>query len=138
MFNLVHDRATLWVAWERIAANRGARTAGVDAMTRYHVERRGVMLVLEELRSSLKDRSFRPQPVRQTEIPKASGRFTFSDQVWVLSMIAYSSASCRRLLAKCLMRADECGWSISAIAKLISGIGWPFFGKRLLRSVDCR
>ena len=74
VFNLVYDRATLWVAWERIAANRGARTAGVDAMTRYHVERRGVMLVLEELRSSLKDRSFRPQPVRQTEIPKAGGK----------------------------------------------------------------
>ena len=42
VFNLVYDRATLVVAWERVAANRGARTAGVDAMTRYRVERRGV------------------------------------------------------------------------------------------------
>ena len=42
MFNLVCnratllcDRATLLVVWERVAGNRGARTAGVDAVTRY-------------------------------------------------------------------------------------------------------
>ena len=29
VFNLVCDRATLRVAWERVASNRGARTAGV-------------------------------------------------------------------------------------------------------------
>lgn len=34
VFNLVYDRATLLVAWERVASNRGARTAGVDAETR--------------------------------------------------------------------------------------------------------
>ncbi|MET7906306.1 hypothetical protein ABZS86_34600 [Streptomyces sp. NPDC005355] len=33
--NLVCDRTTLVVAWERVSGNRGARTAGVDAVTRY-------------------------------------------------------------------------------------------------------
>ncbi|WP_201760598.1 MULTISPECIES: hypothetical protein [unclassified Nonomuraea] len=62
VFNLVHDRATLLVAWERVAGNRGARTASVDAVTRYHVtERLGVIPVLEELRFQGRD------------IPRAAG-----------------------------------------------------------------
>ena len=52
LFNLICDQATLWVAWERVAGNRGARTAGVDAVTRRHVEEDiGVLPFLEELRS---------------------------------------------------------------------------------------
>ena len=74
VFNLAYDRATLVVAWERVATNRGARTAGVDAMTRYRVERRGVAPFLEQIRFSLKDGTFRPQPVRRVQIPKAGGK----------------------------------------------------------------
>ena len=75
MFNLVCDQATLLVAWERVAGNRGARTAGVDAVTRRHVEEDiGVPAFLEELRSSLRDGSFRALPVRQVAIPKKSGK----------------------------------------------------------------
>lgn len=52
------------VAWERVAGNRGARTAGVDAVTRYYVEERlGVIPFLEDLRSLLKDGTFRALPV---------------------------------------------------------------------------
>jgi RNA-directed DNA polymerase len=65
LFNLVCDQATLLVAWERVAGNRGAQTAGVDAVTRRHVEEDiGVLPFLDELRSSLKDGSFRALPVR--------------------------------------------------------------------------
>ena len=53
VFNLICDRATLLVAWERVSSNRGAKTAGVDAVTRYHVEDHGVEPFLEEMRSSL-------------------------------------------------------------------------------------
>jgi len=77
LFNLVCDRATLMAAWERVAGNRGARTAGVDAVTRHHVERRGVVEFLEELRSALKDQTFRPLPVRQTAIPKKGGKVRY-------------------------------------------------------------
>jgi len=73
VFNLVYDRATLMVAWERVARNRGAHTSGVDAVTRHAVERQGVEPFLEDLRSSLKDGSFRPLPARQAVIPKWGG-----------------------------------------------------------------
>lgn len=77
VFNLVCDRATIRVAWERVARNRGARTAGVDAVTRHAVERQGIEPFLEGLRSSLKDGSFRPLPVRQTTIPKRGGKVRY-------------------------------------------------------------
>jgi hypothetical protein len=78
VFNLVCDRATLLVAWERVAGNRGARTAGVDAVTRYHVENRlGVTPFLEELRSSLRDGSFTALPVKQAVIPKKGGKVRY-------------------------------------------------------------
>ncbi|MEU9763500.1 group II intron reverse transcriptase/maturase [Streptomyces sp. NPDC047987] len=74
VFNLICDRSTLLVAWERVSGNRGARTAGVDAVTRHHVEDHGVIPFLEELRSSLKDGSFTALPVKQAVIPKKGGK----------------------------------------------------------------
>ena len=38
LFNLVHDPATLIVAFDRVAGNTGARTAGVDGLTVADVE----------------------------------------------------------------------------------------------------
>lgn len=74
VFNLICDRATLVVARERVAGNQGARTAGVDVVTRSHVEEDiGVLPFLEELRSALKDDSFTALPVRQVSIPKRNG-----------------------------------------------------------------
>ncbi|WP_308794847.1 group II intron reverse transcriptase/maturase [Streptomyces spinoverrucosus] len=78
VFNLICDRATLLVAWERVSGNQGARTAGVDGLTRYHVEERlGVIPFLEELRSSLKDGSFTALPVKQAVIPKKNGKVRY-------------------------------------------------------------
>ena len=75
LFNLVADPAFLLVAWDRVRGNKGARTAGVDGETAYYVETvRGVEGFLDELRSQLKDRSFRPLPVRERMIPKAGGK----------------------------------------------------------------
>ncbi len=75
LFNLVCDQATLVMAWERVSGNRGAKTAGVDAVTRRHVEEDiGVLPFLEELRSSLRDGTFTALPVRQVVIPKKSGK----------------------------------------------------------------
>lgn len=71
LFNLVADPAFLFVAWDRVRGNKGARTAGVDGQTAHYVQLvRGVEGFLAELRSSLKDRSFRPLPVRERMIPK--------------------------------------------------------------------
>lgn len=74
LFNLVHDPATLIVAWFRVAGNQGARTAGVDGLTVADVEDRiGVPGFLDDLRAALKDGSFRPLPVRERKIPKPGG-----------------------------------------------------------------
>jgi RNA-directed DNA polymerase len=54
LWNLVCDPATLLVAWSRVSQNRGSRTAGVDAVTRQHVEQYGVQQFLTELRDELK------------------------------------------------------------------------------------
>ena len=71
LFNLVCDPAFLLVGWRRVRGNKGARSAGVDGETAYYVESvRGEEAFLAELRASLKDRSFRPLPVRERLIPK--------------------------------------------------------------------
>ena len=75
LFNLVTDPAFLLVAWCRVRGNKGARTAGVDGRTALSIEAgQGVEEFLDELRTSLKDRSFTPLPVRERMIPKASGK----------------------------------------------------------------
>ena len=75
LFNLVADPAFLLVAWDRVRGNKGARTAGVDGQTVSYVQMvRGVEGFLDELRAQLRDRSFRPLPVRERMIPKAGGK----------------------------------------------------------------
>jgi len=75
LFNLVADPAFLLVAWDRVSGNKGARTAGVDGRTARSVAAsEGVEEFLDGLRSSIKDRSFRPVPVRERMIPKAGGK----------------------------------------------------------------
>jgi RNA-directed DNA polymerase len=74
LFNLVHDPATLLMAFGRVAGNQGANTPGVDGLTAADVERViGVPGFLDDLRSALKDGSFRPLPVRERKIPKRGG-----------------------------------------------------------------
>ena len=75
LFNLVADPAFLLVAWDRVRGNKGARTPGVDGRTVSSIQAGpGVEGFLDELRVSLRDRSFRPLPVRERMIPKANGK----------------------------------------------------------------
>ena len=75
-FHALYDRIyrddTLWEAWERVRANRGA--AGVDHLTIAVVEDDyGVERLLTELRHALRAGNYRPAPVRRVEIPKPDG-----------------------------------------------------------------
>jgi RNA-directed DNA polymerase len=71
LFNLVCDPAFLREGWWRVRGNRGGRSAGVDGRTAWDIENRvGVEAFLAGLRADLKDRSFRPLPVRERMIPK--------------------------------------------------------------------
>ena len=75
LFNLVADPAFLLVAWVRVRANKGAKTAGVDGRTAVSIAAGlGVEDFLDGLRSALKDRSFQPLPVRERMIPKDGGK----------------------------------------------------------------
>ena len=71
LFNLVCDPAFLLVAWNRVKANKGARSSGVDGQTAHSIaSERGEESFLAELRDQLKARSFRPLPVRERMIAK--------------------------------------------------------------------
>ncbi len=71
LHNLVCDPATLMVAWQRVRANRGSRSAGVDGQTARYIEQvLGVEKFLEGLRQELRSGSFRRLPVRERLIPK--------------------------------------------------------------------
>jgi RNA-directed DNA polymerase len=75
LFNLVADPGFLLVAWDRVRGNKGARTAGVDGHTAPSIAlEAGAGEFLGALRSQLKDRSFRPLPVRERLIPKPGGK----------------------------------------------------------------
>jgi RNA-directed DNA polymerase len=75
LYNLVCDPAFLLVAWERVAGNTGARTAGVDRFTVDDVAQRvGVDAFLNDIREQLRQRTFRPLPVRERKIPKFGGK----------------------------------------------------------------
>jgi RNA-directed DNA polymerase len=75
LYNLVCDPDFLLIAWERVAGNTGARTAGVDRYTvRDVAEQVGVETFLSEVRDQLRQRAFRPLPVRERTIPKYGGK----------------------------------------------------------------
>lgn len=69
LYNLVHNPAFLVHSWERVRGNKGGRTAGVDGVTPIDLPRDAINF-LAGLRLDLKDRTFRPQPVREQLIPK--------------------------------------------------------------------
>jgi RNA-directed DNA polymerase len=76
LHNLVCDPATLMVAWLRVRANRGSRSAGVDGQTARYIEQvLGVENFRTGLREELRSGSFRPTPVKERRIPKRGGKF---------------------------------------------------------------
>ena len=75
LFNLVHDPATLSLAFARVAGNAGAKTPGVDRVTVQHIrDGIGVEAFLAGIRSDVKAQVFHPLPVRERVIPKTGGK----------------------------------------------------------------
>ncbi|MFP3965213.1 group II intron reverse transcriptase/maturase [Actinomadura fulvescens] len=74
VFNFVCDPATLVMAFERVAGNKGARTAGVDGIRAADVEASGAAAHLNLIRSALRAGAFEPVPVRERMIPKSGGK----------------------------------------------------------------
>jgi len=75
LFNLVSRPDYLLVAWEHVAGNKGARTAGIDGVTVRQIDQRGeVGAFLSGIARSLEDGTYRPSPVRRVLIPKPGGK----------------------------------------------------------------
>lgn len=75
LFNLVSHPDYLLVAWEHVARNKGARTAGVDGVTVRQISQRGeIGVFLAGIAAALRDGTYRPGPVRRVLIPKPGGR----------------------------------------------------------------
>lgn len=74
LFNFVHDSATLLVAFDRVAGNQGANTAGIDGRTVAQIEQAvGAPGFVDDVGAQLKAGTFRPLPVRERKIPKPGG-----------------------------------------------------------------
>lgn len=69
LHNLVYDPAFLVCAWGRVHRNEGSRTAGVDGVIPRDLPSIPVQF-LSDLRRELKERTYRPLPVRERLIPK--------------------------------------------------------------------
>ena len=71
-FGIVYDKVSrpevLTEAWRRVRRNRGS--AGVDNQTIADIEEYGVDRLLNELTSELREKRYRPLPVRRVYIPK--------------------------------------------------------------------
>lgn len=73
-FHALYDKLylpyVLQSAWEAVRRNDGA--AGIDQQTLEQIEAAGVPVFLAAIAQSLREKTYRPQPVRRVEIPKGN------------------------------------------------------------------
>lgn len=74
LYGLIYRKDILVAAWQQVRKNRGA--AGIDGITFKHIEQstEGVEGFLTGIENELREKKYRPQPVRRVYIPKPDGR----------------------------------------------------------------
>ena len=92
------------VAWIECGVTRArARLEWTGQTARYIAVVRGVEGFLDELRASLKDRSFQPLPARQRAIPKAGGKVRYLGIATIRDRVAQA---CVKLVLEPIFEAD--------------------------------
>jgi group II intron reverse transcriptase/maturase len=75
LYRLLCQREWIATALKGVLANTGARTPGIDGITKSHLSSEEAQSTLiQEIGQELRDRSFRPSPVRRIYIPKSNGK----------------------------------------------------------------
>lgn len=75
-FGILYDKVcmweVLWVSWCRVKRNRGA--PGVDGRTIRAIQAEGELEFLRGIQAELREKRYRPRPIRRVFIPKADGK----------------------------------------------------------------
>ncbi len=72
LYDKTYRMEVLEEAYRKAKSNGGA--SGVDGETFEDIEKKGIANYLAELRSEIRERRYKPQPVRRVYIPKANGK----------------------------------------------------------------
>jgi group II intron reverse transcriptase/maturase len=70
LYRVLYEETWLTEAWERIRKNKGSKTAGVDGQTVSDVDE----TLISRLANKLKEKEYKPTPVRRVYIPKSNGK----------------------------------------------------------------
>ena len=75
-FHALYDRIfrldILWRAWKEVRENKGS--AGIDDITFEMIEEYGIEEYLLDIQEDLRNKKYRPKPVKRVYIPKADGK----------------------------------------------------------------
>ena len=72
MYNRIFRLDILWRAWKEVRENKGS--AGIDGITFEMIEEYGVEEYLLDIQEDLKNKKYRPKPVKRVYIPKPDGK----------------------------------------------------------------